>query len=451
MSEFIIDDALEKVKSIETKDYLNEVISSFNNQNYRSAIVVLYSVVIFDLLNKLLLLRDVYNDENAINIINEVEEMQKKNPISPKWEEYLIKQIKDRTQLLNKIEADKIDNLKYYRNLCAHPIYDQNYKLVNPTKEEARALIRNCFEAVFLKDALLCIDIFGELLNDANNHFDRVKTNGLEKHLKYTYYNRMNQAVKDQVFDKLWKFVFILDDENCNKNRLANYYALIYLVKEDRKHYLRIVNDKKEKYCKIKLSDKKIKYDSYLGRDIDTPISALIYFISEYEEFYDVLSDGAKNIINIEVEKNFYYGVRATYLSYSIEEHIEKIKSDISKICSKGNYYDCESYDCLNLDDLDYLMRSSEEKCCGDVILDYIVYYFSNSKSYRGAVRIFENIKPFIKKLNKDQIVKLLEGMNSNSQIYENNEIHNMKKEVKDYCKEMFGSTFDYKRFSNLW
>lgn len=451
MSDFIIDEALEKVKSTETKVYLNEVISSFNNRNYRSAIVVLYSVVVFDLLNKLLLLRDVYEDQNAKDIINDVEKMQRENPTSPKWEEHLIEEIKRRTQLINKIDADKIDNLKHYRNLCAHPIYDQDYKLVNPTKEETRALIRNCFEIVFLKDALLCTDIFSDLLKDINNHFDRVRTKGLENHLKYTYYNRMDQAVKDKVFDNLWKFVFILNNEDCNKNRVANYYALVYLVKEDKNHYLEIVNSKKEKYCKIELSDSKIDYDSYLGRYIDTPISALIYFISEYEEFYNILSERAKNLIKIEVEKNFYYEVRAIYLSDNMENHIEKIKNGISKICTNGNYYKCESYDCLALGELDYLIRTSEKRCCRDIVLYYIIYYFSESKSYRGAARIFENIKPFIKDLNKEQLVKLLEGMNNNSQIYENNEFDRMKREVKEHCEKIFESTFEYKKFSNIW
>lgn len=353
--------------------------------------------------------------------------------------------------MINNIEAKKIEHLKDYRNLCAHPVYNQDYKLINPTKEETRALIRNCFEAVFLKDALLCTDIFNSLLEDLNTHFDRVGNNGLENHLRYTYYNRMNQVVKDKIFENLWKFVFVLNNVECNKNRLANYYALVYLVKEDKNHYVKIIDSNKEKYCKIELSDKKIEYDLFLGRYINSPISALVHFISEYEEFYTVLSESAKNLIKIESEKNFYYEVRAFYLSDSIEKHIEKIKKGISKICSNGNWYKTESYDCLTFDDLNYLLIISDKRGCRDIILDYIVYYFSHSASYRGAARIFENIKPFINELNKEQLIKLLEGMNSNSQIHENNEIYQIKREVKERCEKVFDSTFDYKKFSNLW
>jgi hypothetical protein len=47
---FILEDEMENVVSPQTKEYLKEVVSSYNHGNYRSAIVVLYTVVIFDLI-----------------------------------------------------------------------------------------------------------------------------------------------------------------------------------------------------------------------------------------------------------------------------------------------------------------------------------------------------------------------------------------------------------------
>lgn len=72
MSEFIIEYELEKVKSNLTKEYLKEVISSYNSGNYRSTIVVLYSVVIFDLLEKMKILSEIYNDGKATKILDEL-------------------------------------------------------------------------------------------------------------------------------------------------------------------------------------------------------------------------------------------------------------------------------------------------------------------------------------------------------------------------------------------
>ena len=50
MKEFILEEEIEKVNNENSKEYLREVISSYNNGSYRSAIVVLYTTVIYDLL-----------------------------------------------------------------------------------------------------------------------------------------------------------------------------------------------------------------------------------------------------------------------------------------------------------------------------------------------------------------------------------------------------------------
>ena len=56
-----------------TKEYFKEVISSYSNGNYRSAIVMLYSVAICDILFKLEELKDMYNDEVAKEILQNIE------------------------------------------------------------------------------------------------------------------------------------------------------------------------------------------------------------------------------------------------------------------------------------------------------------------------------------------------------------------------------------------
>lgn len=63
MKEFILEEQIENVINKNTKDYLMEVVSSYNNGNYRATIVVLYTTVIYDLLQKLVVLKEIYNDK----------------------------------------------------------------------------------------------------------------------------------------------------------------------------------------------------------------------------------------------------------------------------------------------------------------------------------------------------------------------------------------------------
>lgn len=66
-----------------TKEYFNEVLSNYANGNYRSAVVMLYSVAICDLLFKLQELVDMYNDSVAGDILREVENAETPTIINP--------------------------------------------------------------------------------------------------------------------------------------------------------------------------------------------------------------------------------------------------------------------------------------------------------------------------------------------------------------------------------
>ena len=62
----------EKIYSVKSREYFKEVVSSYAIGNFRSAIVMLYSVCMCDLIYKLQELRDVYDDKVAKNILETI-------------------------------------------------------------------------------------------------------------------------------------------------------------------------------------------------------------------------------------------------------------------------------------------------------------------------------------------------------------------------------------------
>lgn len=62
----------ENIYFSQIRNYFKEIISSYDNENYRSAMVMLYSTIICDLLLKLKELSDVYNDSTAESLLNEI-------------------------------------------------------------------------------------------------------------------------------------------------------------------------------------------------------------------------------------------------------------------------------------------------------------------------------------------------------------------------------------------
>ncbi|MDQ3061134.1 MAG: hypothetical protein M3R45_16745 [Pseudomonadota bacterium] len=151
MKDFSIELAAENIVDHRSRDYFREVLSSFVNGNHRSAVVMLWSVVVCDLVYKLHELRDLYQDPVASSILQTIEAKQTSNPTSPEWEPALLDEINQRTHLLEISEYHHLQGLHKTRHLSAHPVLSATNLLFSPNKETTRALIRNALEATLLK------------------------------------------------------------------------------------------------------------------------------------------------------------------------------------------------------------------------------------------------------------------------------------------------------------
>ena len=151
MRDFSIELSAEQIVDSRSKEYFSEVLSSFINNHYRSAAVMLWSVVIADLVYKLQTLSDLYQDATAIAILQSIQSKQLAAPKNPEWEPYLLEEINNRTQFFEAGEYIHMQNLQSLRHLSAHPILSSTNLLFHPNKETTRAAIRNALECVLLK------------------------------------------------------------------------------------------------------------------------------------------------------------------------------------------------------------------------------------------------------------------------------------------------------------
>jgi hypothetical protein len=84
--QFSLEKISEKIHNGKTKEYFGEVLSSYHNGNYRSAVVMLWSVAVCDIVFKLQKLIHLYEDAAAKEILNEMTALQEADPKSGSWE-----------------------------------------------------------------------------------------------------------------------------------------------------------------------------------------------------------------------------------------------------------------------------------------------------------------------------------------------------------------------------
>ena len=226
----------ERIYFQKTREYFIEVEKSFYDGNYRSATVMLYSVIIADLLYKLEELRDLYQDGVATDILKKINKLRNENRNNSEWETQLIKEVVERTELIEDITYTNLEHLKKLRNFSAHPALDNDNKLIAPIRETICGLIDEMLNKILIRPPMYASKIIDLITNDISKMKwlyweDKEK---FEVYLNKKYLNRMGKIMKMQVFKAFWKFVFKLEDEECNSNRDINLQFIKIIMQQNK-------------------------------------------------------------------------------------------------------------------------------------------------------------------------------------------------------------------------
>ena len=196
----------EQIYFSKTKEYFEEVEKSFYSENYRSAVVMLYSVVIADLLYKLEELRDYYSDNIATNILKEVNDKRKHNPKSSEWENELIEKVSKQSEILESYTITNIEYLKNIRNFSAHPALNQNNELIRPSREQTLGLIKNMLNGIFIRPPLFIKKITDNILEDIASKKEDflIDEKRFDKYLFKKYYEKIPEKMLINIFKDMY-------------------------------------------------------------------------------------------------------------------------------------------------------------------------------------------------------------------------------------------------------
>jgi hypothetical protein len=430
MSEFSIEKNSENIYNIKTKEYFKEVYSSYTSDNFRSAVVMLYSVVVCDLIYKLQELKDRHKDTAAEKILNDIITIKAKNEKSSDWETKLIEFIKDRTSLFENADYANIQSLQQHRHLSAHPVLDQIDLLFSPNKETVRAHIRNMLEGVLTKPPVFSKRIIEELVLDLSLNKDIFLGNGgdLKKYLEAKYFKNLSKGVENAIFKALWKFIFTMaEDENCKINRRINFEALKIIFNRRKGEYLTLIESESI-------------YFSNIARG--KPMLFLIVFLSNNREVYSFLNHEAVELIKGGVKDDDTQHLLSWFVEDNILEHIRKIKEHVD--VNRNFEVDERVFNAF--------VDIGIELGCEKEVLELGIYLFKKSLNYSDADNKFgKYIQPYLNKYDKQHFTDLFEAIESNSQINGRNKMIADSDIIKQYSDKILGKKFDYNQYPEFY
>ena len=328
---FDFENATKQVKSKRIQKYLEEVISTYNNCEYRSCIVMLYATTFADALDKIRTMSEVYQNEKAEKFLEEYNKGRNNNRAYSALEREVKEFIVD-SGLINDIEEKQWEHLKDYRDYCAHPVVERDYGLISPNEEQVRMHIRNMFEALFLKDAILTDNkVFEDFLGKVEDFYDRNQLDGLEEYVNTRYIRKLDLNTKGKFIKNLWKFSFYIDgDAECDKYRRVAYRVIIWIIQSDKSDILKFIEENISYFNgKIRYQEVITEKNSYNFKFYENRTLALIYLLYRVPEIYGILSEDNQTEIKSVIKKNINLILMAPYLFENSQKHVNRIIKEL--------------------------------------------------------------------------------------------------------------------------
>lgn len=430
MDKFDIESLQENIHFKETKLYFQEVMMTYQIGAYRSSVVTLWSVVVCDIVLRLQHLIDLYNDPNAIKIIEKIKDEQNKDSKSSAWELKILQEVLKQTQLINQADFENLSYLQKQRHLCAHPTLSDEMRLYKPNKETVRALIRNTLESVLSKPPFYTDKIIDTILEDLSETKNTLTTpDQIKRYIEDRYLNRLPLEVELKLFKLLWKLTFQLKDEKCEDNRVINFRILIILTKRHTSEICDLISKNKDYYSNFS-KNKSIQ-------------PALISYLSNFQQnIFLLLSPAAQITIKEMCQQNLWTALYGWFIHEHLADYyqyiIEKIQNDSSYIINKLQWKN--------------IFRFSDSHEWENQVTQLIAIHYCSA--YRDDIidrRFNQSILPNLQYFNDEERIKfLLQKIESSPHVYERIQFKSDYLILRKHFEKILPEDFDYTQYPNF-
>lgn len=385
MSDYSIELAVERIVDPRTKRYFGEVYGCYTTGHYRSAVVMLWSVVVTDLLFKLDHLQNAYADTTAQAILTEIGNLRTSNPKSPEWEAELVNKVASRTDLIDPAELSVLQALQNHRHLSAHPVMTGNDALYSPNQETTRAHIRNALDSVLTKPPIMSRKVFDTFIED----IEQIARLGLgseemKKYPEAKYFRHFSTASFAHIFKSLWRVAFRSSAPRCEQNRAINAQALAVVLARKTPELTETIKSERDWFSDVSFSD--------------SVLDALTQFFQGYPQVFSLLTDAVKTPIQRFADRDMDSFVNCWFINQNTSNHIDEVLRRIDD----GQVVRPEA--------LKRAVESLAITDCVPKVLHAGIRCYTKSRSFDAADSRFEElVRPFIGIYDREHYVALLE------------------------------------------
>jgi hypothetical protein len=406
-----------------TKEYFREIISSYDNGNYRSAMVMLYSTIVCDLMLKLRELRDEFNDEKAKKMLDDINEDRDKAGDCT-WERKLVERIWKETELLSDESYAMVKRIHELRNFSAHPALNEDYELISPTPEMTVAYVKKALDDIFTKPSIFAQRIVGRMSDDLASKKERFLADqeAFETYLERVYFCRMSSKMVKDVFKAFWKFTFVRtndDGDVFQNNRTINRKLLEIMLKKYSFELCEFIGKNKTVFTVAET-----RYNE----------GHLCRLLAFYPQVYVQLDDTVKDQIKACNDDTF--NAIKWFESGDIDVHLRQMRISGDVIPDKA---------------LKLLAKICSKQGRDKSFVKFLIDFYSNSRTYSSTRNRFDcMVEPYLDKFDKEYFIRIIEAINSNDQIYNYCGQISRNDRILESAHNLLGEEYDLSSYENF-
>jgi hypothetical protein len=386
MNDYSIELSATRIVDTRTKRYFDEVFACYSAGHYRSAVVMLWSVVVADLLFKADQLANAYGDPCAKAILPDIEAKKAKEPKSSAWESELVTDMCSKTGLLDGAAVVSLVGLQTHRHLSAHPVITNDETLFAPSREIARAHIRTALDEVLTKPPIMSRKIFDRFIVDVEQLAKlRPGADALKNFLESKYLKYFSHQSLEGVFKSLWRVTLRSDDVQAQANRETNGEVLRVLLAARKSALLEVIKGNPAWFSDVS--------------NAPQCIGVAIKLFHDHPDVFHLLTDAVKVPLKAFADQSLDQFVQCWFVSASVDEAVELI----SKRVQAGESLRAE-----------FLSRFLSVVKTADAIdkalLVGIDLYFRSGNFDTADMRFTALIEPFITLYQRKHVEQFLNG-----------------------------------------
>ena len=378
--------------------YAGEAIASYSAGAYRSAIVSIWIAIVYDLYQKFRTLSETYHDKAAKQNIEEIDKI-RNNPDKKQvasWEREILKNARDKVQIITNLEYEHLDRVQQDRHRCAHPVLDSEGLLFQPTPELARTHIRTAIE-ILLSQRPIIGKAGGEALErDVEGQYFPDDLEGVRNFLSARHFLVGSEKYLANLIVLSLKKVLFLDIPSDERRIIKNYLLVVECLVKDYRNVFESLERKR-------LSD-------ILEKTIDNRLLSLAVLFRIDDRFWN---DCRENIIEkiksfLKAEKTAVYQVYGVFLLHLLPD----IKNDIITTYKNHYQFNAQNHSIFIRELKKAKANRKESAVFAKEIVKLNIDIFISSGSYAsGRENAEKHIRPIIPIMTDEDIKYLLEQM----------------------------------------